>query len=91
MPNDLPEKSAKMPKEISAKRFTTYEMRAREAKARKVAALLKRAGITVAEAQAASDNDWQLAANGAEVQPLSSMTRDLVISYLKELETTAND
>ncbi len=66
----------------------SFEILAREKKAARLADTLWQYGITPAEAESASEDDWKLAALVARVNPPSADTIKIVIAMLEEREAT---
>jgi len=63
-----------------------YEALSRERKACTLADTLQRHGITAAEAEAASDSDWELACKAAGTRLPSAETRRIVVQMLRSRE-----
>ncbi len=66
---------------------SSFAMLARERKAARLADTLAQHGITVADAESASESDWVLAAQVAGVNPPSKETCRIVIEMLKSKES----
>lgn len=66
--------------------FNTYEMRARDLKAGKLAEYLIKIGLIAAEVVNGTDAEWNQAAKQAGVRPPSTETRRRVIEIMREQE-----
>jgi len=63
-----------------------YEMLARDKKANAIFTVLRRAGVTLAEAHLADKNDWKMAAEAAHVAPPSDTTIGVIFALLERAE-----